>query len=288
MTRSHIPLTLQHRLGGYREYRAPIAALPFAESAWTYAVPAGIPAASHRVLPDFALDIEFVCRRDANGRLTNARLLLGGPSRRPRIATFHPHIECVAIKVKLEWATPVTGLCPSDHFDQTFDLFDVNARLAHRLLDSLAETRSKESALSIMAAVIAHGTADRIGRRRVVAGATLDLIRRTHGTMRIPRLAHNVGLSERHVRKIVERDAGIGLKTYARTVRFLRAITIADQLPAATPIAWSTIAANVGFYDQSHLIHDCQALSGLTPGDLMRERRAQRVAQTVMADPSDT
>ena len=270
-------LALQHRLGGYREYRAPPELSPFAESVWTYAAPNDAPTAWHRVLPDLAIDIELVCRRDAEGRLADAKLFVGGPNTRPEIVAFHPGIEIVAIKVKLEWGTAVTGLTPEEYFDDAFDLRDVDASLALRLHDAMAETRTKDGALTAMTAVVTSAMADRLRQRHLAAGGALDLIRRTHGAVGVPRLAQHVGLSERHLRTVVERDAGVGLKTYARTVRFLRAITQADAWPQAMPIAWSAIAANAGFYDQSHLIRDCHDVCGLTPAEILRERRAQRI-----------
>jgi AraC-like DNA-binding protein len=38
---------------------------------------------------------------------------------------------------------------------------------------------------------------------------------------------------------------------------------------------WARIAAAAGFADQSHLIRECTALTGLTPGEVHRERRSE-------------
>jgi AraC-like DNA-binding protein len=67
---------------------------------------------------------------------------------------------------------------------------------------------------------------------------------------------------------------------YARTVRLLRAVTIADAYPAAHAISWAKVAADSGFYDQSHLIRECHALCGLTPGEILMERRTEMVGQS--------
>ena len=39
--------------------------------------------------------------------------------------------------------------------------------------------------------------------------------------------------------------------------------------------AWAAIAAETGFCDQSHLVRECRVLTGLAPGEVYRERRAQ-------------
>ena len=55
-------------------------------------------------------------------------------------------------------------------------------------------------------------------------------------------------------------------------LRFLRVVTEAD---ATDRPAWAQLAADAGFADQAHLVRECRALSGLSPRELFRERRAQ-------------
>ena len=88
-------------------------------------------------------------------------------------------------------------------------------------------------------------------------------------------VASEVGLSPRQLRRRVRSDLGIGLKAFARMLRVLAVITEADR--ASRP-RWAALAADAGYADQAHLVRDCQALCGRTPGDLHRERRAEAPA----------
>ena len=84
--------------------------------------------------------------------------------------------------------------------------------------------------------------------------------------MAVDSIARATGSSVRQLRRTVRQEAGISLKTYAGMA------TAADRF--ATPL-WARIAADAGFCDQPHLIRECRALTGLSPGGLHRERRAE-------------
>jgi AraC-like DNA-binding protein len=121
---------------------------------------------------------------------------------------------------------------------------------------------------------------DRIGRHAEqrtprAASATahaLDLVRATKGQCAVERIAERLRVSPRYLRRAVDRETGLSLKRYARVVRLLNAVTTADDWPATKVQSWAGVAAESGFYDQSHLIRECHDLCGLTPGEIMRER----------------
>ena len=73
-------------------------------------------------------------------------------------------------------------------------------------------------------------------------------------------------------RRSVRREAGLSLKRFARVTRLLAAVTRADR--SAGP-SWAAIAADGGYCDQSHLVRECRAITGLAPSEIHRERRAQ-------------
>ena len=82
----------------------------------------------------------------------------------------------------------------------------------------------------------------------------------------IARLSEDVGLSARRFTRLFTLEVGLTPKLYARIKRFELVIRQIHR----TPLDWTTVAQHCGYYDQSHLIHDCKALSGYTPTDLAR------------------
>ncbi|HEX2451835.1 MAG TPA: helix-turn-helix domain-containing protein [Gemmatimonadales bacterium] len=165
---------------------------------------------------------------------------------------------------------PLFGLRPIEHHDAEHDLREVEPS-AGWLFDRLVETRSCVEAAGSLARAVASLARGSTGHASVAAGA-LELVRRTGGGMPVDGIAQVTGTSERHLRRTVRREAGISLKAYARIARLLRAMTAADRTP--TP-HWARISADCDYCDQSHLVRECRALAGCTPGELHRERRAE-------------
>ena len=250
-------MVLQHRLGGYREYSAPAALALYCEAVWTYKTPSECHGAVHRVLPDLAVNIQLSYKRDADGHVAEPELVVGGPIGRPLVADFEPGREIAALKAKLEWSDVLLDSVP---------------RLERLVLDRLSHTVSIEEATDLLVASIAPKP-----RSAPVAARALDIVRWTKGQCAVEKVADRLNVSPRHLRREVERQAGVTPKMYARTVRLLRAVTIADAYPADQAISWAKVAADSGFYDQSHLIRECHALCGLTPGEILMERRTEMV-----------
>ena len=273
MTALPAPRLVRYRLGDYREYPPPPPLGVIAEGLWTHRVAPDatlVPGAMHRVLPDLALSLAFRCRRDRSGRPQEGRLLVIGPKSRPHVFALEPGWETTAVRLKLEWAGPACDLLPSEHGDAETDVSELGPA-ARRLFDRLGETRSASGAEAALSDAILRWASRRDATGGPAARA-LDLVRRTGGTLPVERIAPSTGTSPRHLRRAVQRDAGISLKRYARVTRLLRAVTAADAVESPP---WARIAAEAGFADQSHLIRECRSLTGLSPAAVHRERRAE-------------
>lgn len=88
-------------------------------------------------------------------------------------------------------------------------------------------------------------------------------------------VAHALGVSERHLRRMFREVVGVSPKTFAKVKRFQRALFAAQQAQATS---WSHVAADAGYYDQAHLIAEFKAIAGATPRALLAELREQAVA----------
>lgn len=248
---------------------APLAAA--LESVWTHRTPADAGAqATHRVLPDPALSVAFACRREVDGRPVEPRMLLIGPKSRPFLFRSAPGDELVAIRLKLEWVQPLLDLLPAEHADTQPALGTLLPRFAESALQRLADTRTPEHATAVLTDVVRRWAEPRY--RPGVEAVALDLVRESAGRISIDEVAERVGASPRHLRRTVRRRAGVSLKRYSRTTRFLAAVAQADR---ATAPHWAGIAADAGFCDQSHLVRESRALCGLAPSAVDRERRAE-------------
>ncbi len=86
----------------------------------------------------------------------------------------------------------------------------------------------------------------------------LDGIVRSNGAAPVADLASDAGISRRHLERIFRRGVGIGPKLFSRIVRF-------QHLLRAPQRDWALLAADSGYFDQAHLIHDFRQFTGQTP-----------------------
>ena len=84
-------------------------------------------------------------------------------------------------------------------------------------------------------------------------------------------VADDLGVSERHLRRVFRETVGVSPKAFARLTRFHRALRAAREDGHAS---WASIAATAGYYDQAHLIAEFRAIAGVTPRALLGELRA--------------
>jgi len=138
----------------------------------------------------------------------------------------------------------------------------------HRLFQRLADARSTAAAVAVLEGAIAERLA--VGSRRGLS----QLVR--HAADRLTRanvntVAGDLGVSDRHLRRVFRETVGLSPKTFAKLQRFHRAARAAYE---AKVVSWASIAAAAGYYDQAHLIAEFRAITGLTPQALLSELRA--------------
>lgn len=112
------------------------------------------------------------------------------------------------------------------------------------------------------------------------ASAILGAARELHlrnGCATVTNLASAAGLSVRQFERRFQQEIGISPKLYARIVRFEAAL----HAKAASPqIRWTEIAHTFGYFDQMHMVHDFNRLSGESPS-LMSDQMAMVVKPQV-------
>lgn len=90
---------------------------------------------------------------------------------------------------------------------------------------------------------------------------TLDVIRDRRGAVSVEELADDVHLSARRLRHVMRRSLGVTPKFACRVARLGRAVSRAG----AGADSWAEVAADSGYHDQSHLVHDFQDLMDTSP-----------------------
>ena len=85
------------------------------------------------------------------------------------------------------------------------------------------------------------------------------------GSLGITRLAPALGVTRQHLARRFAQLVGVSPKTFARVVRLGRVVERARAVPVGEAVNWSAIAAELGYYDQAHLVDEFRELAGVTP-----------------------
>jgi AraC-like DNA-binding protein len=97
----------------------------------------------------------------------------------------------------------------------------------------------------------------------LVVRRACETLAASRGACRIAELARKLGLSKRALERRFVHHIGATPKKFSRVVRLRNAIIQRNCRPS-----WAEVAHAVGYYDQSHMIHDCLELYGMTPETL--------------------
>ena len=257
---------LSHQVGGYQEFTPPSDLADAVEALWIYQA-SDVHVLTHRVVPDAAVSFCFM------GRRGDARLRVIGPVSRPHAFTPPPGTRMESVRIKLEWCRRLLGVAPSEHVDDEPLYADVRPDLATPLEARLWRATTSADALRTLV--------DFLRARRVAAHrhlttplmAGMEVLRRGTGLPRVAEVATSLGVSDRHLRRLVMDETGISPRHFARIQRFHALLRSADRAPR---LEWAALAFRHGYADQPHLIREVRDLAGVTPTRLVAERRAEQ------------
>jgi AraC-like DNA-binding protein len=160
-------------------------------------------------------------------------------------------------------ARPFVGVPMSELANRVIDL-DLVWPEAPELLERLAGAPSVADRFRILEASLLRRLAAHLltpRGPRVVHGAVERLRAGMPGTS-VGLVARDLGVTSRHLLRSFAEHVGIGPKALHRVLRFQRLIRTLDA--GAAP-AWTRLAVQLGYFDQSHLIRDFAEFTGLTP-----------------------
>ena len=173
----------------------------------------------------------------------------------------------VMARLHLGAAEAVLGVAASAIAGRVLALDDLWGDAAtRRLSDRLAGARSTIDAVAIVESAIAERLAlvDAGRAHSYLALRAADRL----VSANVRAVAVELGVSERHLRRVFREAVGVGPKAFSKLARFHRALRAAREDSRAS---WASIAAATGYCDQAHLIGDFRAIAGVTPRALLGE-----------------
>lgn len=97
--------------------------------------------------------------------------------------------------------------------------------------------------------------------------AVIERIRNDRSIISVETAAAEFHLTVRMLQRLFSKYVGVSPKWVIRRYRLLE---VADQLAEGPPASWPRLAAELGYFDQSHFIKDFKSIVGLSPDEYAR------------------
>lgn len=234
---------------GYREHAVSGRVGKWVECAWTRGGPDG----HDRIVPDGCMDLIW---SDESG------LSVVGPNTTAFLAPLRRGRSVVGVRLHPGAAPPLFGLPAPALRDARLPAERIWADAAQRLEEEVRRAGSDDERARRLVAFLAERPAwepDPLVRQAV----------RRLARGRVRRVADELAVSERHLRRLVSAQVGYGPKLLARVLRLQAALR---RVRAGAELA--EVAFDAGYADQAHFTHDCRELAGVPPGRFLQDAAA--------------
>lgn len=253
----------------YREMTPSPALAPFVRRLWHLSGPAEPRRTPQPIVPDGCVEIVLNCAdpfvRVNGGTHRQPPAMVVGQLTGPVVVVptgvvdvwgirFHPWTAAAGLEISVDALR-----------ESTLALDEVlGANLASDLHDGLRDGGSP-----VLTAALERWLGRRAPPDRGVRAA-VELIAHAGTLPSVRAMSAQLGRSTRWVQRTFRDTVGLSPKMLSRIRRVQRAMRLATSRPAKT---WSSIAADVGYFDQSHLVRDFRDIVGVTPSAFAARER---------------
>ena len=191
-----------------------------------------------------------------------------GPHDRPLTNEPTGRTDCVGIVTTPVGCRAVFGVDPAPLRGRVVDL-GTAWRAAPALRAELAERDGDPASMLDRTEAVLRAGLDETDRglaRCATAVAALEAA----PARSIADLAGDLGISHGHLDREFTRVVGLSPRTLARVLRVRRLL---EQIDVQDRVAWTRLAADLGWYDQAHLVRDVTRHTGVPPSAYVAAQR---------------
>jgi AraC-like DNA-binding protein len=189
---------------------------------------------------------------------------LRGPLLQPVELRFAVPTTLSGVRLRPGVAFNVSGIVAHSIVNRRANLRDYDAFRKLATIDSAPRTSAQ------WIATLQDFLIDRLEGTSIhpLVAKALSEIHAEHGCVSVANVAARCGASERQLGRLMRDWVGYGPKQYAGIVRFQATLA---QMGRAPKLPVAVLAAETGYFDQSHLSVDVGRYAGATPGRLLSE-----------------
>ncbi|MEP7076886.1 MAG: helix-turn-helix domain-containing protein [Acidobacteriota bacterium] len=169
----------------------------------------------------------------------------------------------IGVHFKPGGAFPFLGLPASDLADTHVDLDILWGPLAGLLRERLCEARTSAERFHLIEEALLNRLGHGFEHHHAIPAA-LNMFTNNHGGPVVREAAKHLELSQRRFIQIFKTEIGMTPKLFNRIQRFQKTRLLIDSDPSPD---WASLAIDLGYFDQSHLINEFREFSGFSPTD---------------------
>lgn len=257
----------------YREIRPPPRLAPYVRCLWHLKGPAVVSPEPQPIVPDGCVELvlnradPFLrVRREAS---LQPRAMVVGQLSGPVVVMPTGAVDVWGIRLNPWGAAAFLQIPVIELHESTVRLEDIDDDFAR--LASIVDFAGHDGRVAPMLLEALEGRARKCRAVDESVRAAVELITRDATLPSISTVGARLGRSIRWVQRTFRETIGLGPKMILRISRVQRAMRAATARPRRS---WSSIAADVGYFDQSHLVRDFRQLVGCTPSEFLTRDRA--------------
>lgn len=226
-----------------------------------------LPDASMELIIDLGEGAKKLYDRAGLGYTNYNRCWVNGMQRQYLVIGAQRGASMMGAHFRTGGAAPFFGFPLSELASQVVELDLIWKREILALREQLLETESIDAKFDLLESYLRTKAQSRLEPDKAIAAALNTL--RSWPVMPVRELASRLGLSHKQI--IARFDCRVGLtpKQTSRIFRFRNSLAAACN--SSSP-DWSSLAADCGYYDQAHMIHEFQQFAGMTPAEYQRNR----------------
>ncbi len=240
-----------------RHYRAPRGALGrFVELLWLYDGYVQ-PHAEERLLPMPTTELVIDLRA---GTPASRAATVAGPHSEYWVLETSAAASVVGVHFRAGGAFPFFDFPSSELHNLRAPLETLWGLKARSVVEQVLAAPTPDAKFDVLERVLL-ATARTLSRHRAVTFALQELSGRPGGRG-VAEVTDAIGMSQRRFLDRFRSEVGMAPKLFVRVQRFQ---AVVETVHTLREVNWAHVAADCGYFDQAHFIHDFRAFSGFTP-----------------------
>ena len=194
--------------------------------------------------------------------------ILAGPHSRFFVIDTAQQVSVMGIHFKPGGAFPFFKLPAIELHNLHVSLEDLWGVEAGLLRERLLEAPTPQKKFQVIEDCLLAQAFKPLERHRAV-GFALGLFRNIHTAPAMADVSDRIGISSRRFIQLFSSEVGLTPKLFCRVRRFQHVL---QMIHRRTDCDWVDVAADCGYFDQAHFIHDFKAFSGINPTTYLAQK----------------